>query len=91
MAGPSSLKLPLSSSIYIDGEKIPPQTIKKATPIINYDDKCGVTMSFSKKRNKHYLKTYGDNEKYLLFGNVDLTDTNQIEIVAATAVEKGLM
>jgi beta-glucosidase len=88
MAGASSKDTRLEKTIYIDSEIIPAQTLRNTTPIINYDDKSGVIMNFSKEKNKHYLSTFGMEEKYIKFGDVDLTRTKHIELVAATPVGK---
>ncbi len=91
MAGPDSQDIRLEKKVYIDGETIPPQTLRKTTPIINYDDKSGVKMNFCKNKNMHYLITNGMDEKLLRFSYVDFTGTTSLELWAATAAGKGVV
>jgi beta-glucosidase len=88
MAGASSKDIRLEKTIYIDSEVIPAQTLRNTTPIINYDDKSGVKMNFNKDKNKHYLCTFGMEEPFIKFGDVDFTGVKMIELVAATPVGK---
>ena len=88
MAGSSSKDIRLEKTVYIDGETIPAQTLRKTTPAINYDDKSGVKMLFSKEKQMHYLSTFGMENKFIKFGEVDLTGSTSIEVAIATAVGK---
>jgi beta-glucosidase len=88
MVGASSLDIRLEETIHIEGETIPPQTLRKWTPAINYDDKSGVAMKFNKERNAHYLRTDGMAAKYIKFGSVILDGVTAVEMNVATAIGK---
>lgn len=85
MAGSNSLDIRLEESIFLNGEIIPPQTLRKETPAINYDDKAGVKMNFCKEKNAHYIRTHGMGTRYLKFGSVDFDGITSIELMVATA------
>jgi beta-glucosidase len=82
--GSSSEDIRLEHCIWIDGEKIPAQTLEKTTPAINYDDKEGVVMLFSKKREKHYLVTEY-RSGIIRYQQVTMNNITAVELEAATA------
>lgn len=89
MAGPDCLQICLEKTVYIDGETIPPQTLRNTTPIINYTDKSGVKMKFCKDKNQYYLITGDMEERYLRFGKVDFTGCTALALWAAAAAGEG--
>jgi beta-glucosidase len=87
MIGADSRDVRLEETIYIEGEVILTQTLRKLTPAVNYDEKCGVAMNFCKERNVHYLSSNRNVPKhYVKFKTVDLSNAGRIIINAATAV-----
>lgn len=88
IVGADSQDVRLEETIIIEGESIPPQTLRMLTPVINYDDKSGVKMNFCKERNAHYLSTEGMGQRFIKFGNVDLDGASSMKLNAATGVGK---
>lgn len=88
MFGASSLDVRTEKTIHIMGETIPPQTLRTCTPAINYDEKSGVKMQFSKELNTHYLITDGMRAKYIKFGTVDMDGISRIDLNVATIIGK---
>ena len=69
MVGPSSDHLPLSESLWVDGEMIPPRNLSQITWSEDYDDYFGVVLDESKEGGTAVSQTrYGD---WILFSNVD--------------------
>jgi len=91
MVGGHSLDCRLEQTLYIEGEVIPPQTLRKLTPAINYDDKSGIQIDFSKERNTHYVRTTKMGQRFIKFGTVDFTGVSKIEMNAGTHVGKGVI
>ncbi|HHU72321.1 MAG TPA: carbohydrate-binding protein [Clostridiales bacterium] len=89
MAGGNCLDTPLKETVLIEGETIPPQTLRQWTPAINYDDKSFVAMDFSKEKNTHFLKTLKLGKRFIKFGDVDLSEVSFIEMNAGAHVGKG--
>lgn len=89
MAGSSCLDIRLQSDIYVDGDIIPPQTLRQLTPAINYDDKSGIQMRFCKELNRHYITVARDDfRSFVKFGTVDMTGADSLEVTASTAFGK---
>lgn len=92
MVGSSCLDIRLEADTHIDGDIIPPQTLHRLTPAINYDDKSDVQMCFSKELNMHYIAVArGTFSPYIKFGTVDMDGAEAIEITAATTLGKALV
>ncbi len=91
MLGASSLDIRMEKTIHMDGETIPPQTLRTWTPAINYDDKSGVRMQFGKELNTHYLITDGMRERYLKFGAVSMDGVSGIDMKAAAIIGKAMV
>lgn len=91
-AGGNCLDEQVRADIFIEGETVPPQTLRKLTQAILYDDKSGVEMRFCKARNSHYIAAVkGSGRHYIKFGTVELPDTGFLDINASTAVGKAFI
>ena len=86
LVGSSCKNICKQENITLEGDIIPPQTLRQFTPAINYDDKYGVEMNFSKEKGMHYIAAKGDCRHMIKFGTVDLTGAGTIEFNAATGI-----
>jgi beta-glucosidase len=91
-AGGNCLDRQVTANVFLEGETIPPQTLRRCTPAIHYDDKSGVEIRFSKERNAHYIAAgRGADRHFIKFGTVDFTGTASVGVDAATAVGRAFI
>lgn len=88
MVGPNCMDAAIRETLWIEGEVIPPQSLRKLTTTINYEDKSGVEMHYSKERGKHYLLAKGMSRHILKYGTVDMAGASGIKLIAATSIGK---
>lgn len=84
MVGASCEDIRLREIKDIKGEKIPPRDLGLTTKAINYDDKNGTKMMFSKSANRHYMRG-GE----LVFRDVRLSGEKSIQLFCATGGGRG--
>lgn len=87
MAASSSENIRISRKMTVSGETIPPRNLGKMTRAVDYDDKDGVKMCYSKSLLRHYISSSAW-ESVLRF-NTACCDFGSVEIYAATDVSTG--
>ncbi len=78
--GASSLDIRAESTVFVNGETIPPRNLFKYTKSENYDRKSGTRMLWSKAEQQHFMS--GGN---IFFDTADLSGAKAIELYACSA------
>lgn len=91
MVGGHCLDNQLEQTVTIAGEVIPPQTLRKVAPAINYDDKSSIEIDFSKELKLHYIRTQKMGQRYIKYGTVDFNGASTIAMNAGTHVGRGII
>ena len=87
MAAASCEDVRLTETVTINGETIPPRNLAVMTRAVDYDDKDGVTMQYSKPLRRHYISSSAW-ESELRFQAADC-NFRSIEICVSTNVSSG--
>ena len=83
-AGASSSDIRQETSLYIKGEEIPSRDMTMLTKAINYDNKFGTKMKYSKQDEEHYMLGGG-----LVFKTCDLGDSDKVRLICGSVVGEG--
>ncbi|MBY0164550.1 glycoside hydrolase family 3 protein [Paenibacillus lautus] len=73
MAGPSSGRLPVTAVLQVEGETIPPRTLREPVRAVNYDDYQGVFLDECREGGES-IRLIGDSG-WIAFHDADLGDS----------------
>ncbi|MCT1399928.1 glycoside hydrolase family 3 C-terminal domain-containing protein [Paenibacillus sp. p3-SID867] len=74
MAGPSSSQLPVTAALQVEGETIPPRTLREPARAVNYDDYQGVFLDECREGGES-IRLTGETG-WIAFHDVDLGDAS---------------